>query len=289
MADNLKVLSSDEVAAVPVRTIEIGGVHYPAFILADAEGNPIGSLNGALDIHDADVHKMMFNELFHRHTGTNTTIRVAASAGDTSIDVVNAAGLANGSFLELENGITEPTFPQITNIAGTVLTLDRPIDQDFPIGANVQQISVDMNVAGSLAAPVIFKVEPDNAEYWHIVSFILSATFPNAPADDLFGDQAALTNGCVLRGYSGTTGQYRTFTNWKTNADIKLDMYDLPYTDKAGGTNHGMNGNGDIKNRTGATPHLDSAAGDVIELLIQDDLTGLASFKLKAQGHVEGI
>lgn len=243
---------------------------------------------GALDVHDADIHSAMFNEYFHQHTGVNTTLALDASAEDVEVEFTSVAGFAIGNYLQLENGVVEPTFPRITDITGTTVTLDRPLNYDFLAATStVIQILIDMNITGTLAAPKIFNLVPDNLEHWHIVSFILSATFPTAAADDLFGDLTALTNGCVLRGYNGTTGQYRTFTNWKTNADIKLDMYDLPYTDKAGGTNHGMNGNGDIKNRTGAVPKLDATKGDRLELLIQDDLSSLVTFRLKGQGHIE--
>ncbi|NOQ48192.1 MAG: hypothetical protein GQ576_03500, partial [Methanococcoides sp.] len=264
-------------------------VHYPVYILADENGVPYKSLNGSLNVHQADVHTVITNELFHRHTGISTTVSVAAVPGDTSIDVVSVTGFAQGNFLELENGSVEPTLPVVTDITGTVITLDRPLDQALPIGADVHQISVDMNVVGSLASPIIFSVEPDNAEAWHIVSFILSATFITEADDSKFGNLPALENGCTLRGYNGTYGVYRTFTNWKTNSDIKLDMYDLPYTDKSGGGLFGMNGNGDIRNRTGVAPHINATAGDKIELWIQDDLSGLSSFKLKAQGHIEGV
>ncbi len=42
--DNLNVLESADLGAKPVRTIELAGVHYPVYILADAEGNPYESL-----------------------------------------------------------------------------------------------------------------------------------------------------------------------------------------------------------------------------------------------------
>jgi len=291
MTDNLNVLESGELGAKPVRTVEIAGVHYPVYILADENGVPYESLNGALNVHHADVHMMMFNELFHRHTGTDTTIAVAVVAGDTGFEVADASGFSVGDYMQLSNGIVETTFPRITSILGNIIIGDRPLDQDMPVGADVSQVQVDMNVSGTLANPVIFTVNPDNTEHWHIVSFILSATFSTEADDGKFGNLAALTNGCTLRGYNGTAGVYRTFTNWKTNSDIKLDMYDLPYTDKAGGggSTYGMNGNGDIRNRTGFAPKLDAVAGDRLELLIQDDLSGLASFKLKTQGHVEGV
>ena len=114
----------------------------------------------------------------------------------------------------------------------------------------------------------------------------------NSAADDSkFGSMAVLLRGCVLRGYNATAGQYRTFTDWKTNSDIKMDMFDVVYTDKAGGGDFGTNARGSIKIGTGAVPSLDGVAGDYLELLVQDDLTlagELLLFQLKGQGHIEG-
>jgi len=210
-------------------------------------------------------------------------------AGDTSVTVVDASGLSVGNYLQLENGVLETTFPIITAIVTNTITLDRPLNIAFPIGATVEKILVDMSVVGSLASPQSFKLSPDSDELWHIMSFIISSTFNTAADDSLFGNLPALTNGIILRGYSAAADQYRTFTNWKTNSDIKLDMYDVPYTDKAGSGLFGLNGNGAIYLRTGATPTLDGTAGDYLEVLIQDDLSTLNTLKLKGQGHIEGV
>lgn len=265
--------------------------------LHDGFGNPIGSLKGAIDIHDADVHDVPVNELFHRHTGVSTALAATTIAGvTTSIQVDDGALFNNGDIFQIEetvDGITtiEVTFPTIiTGGTTNTFTLDRPLDNAFGIGASVEVVTTNMAVNGSLVAPVIFQLIPDSLQEWHVVRFLLGMIHAAAADDSRFGDIAGgLQNGCVLRGFDGASGRYRTFTNWKTNSDIKMDMFDLTYTDKAGGGNFGSNGRGSIRDGTGAAPKLDGATGGLLELIVQDDLTTLIDFKLKGQGHIEGL
>ena len=261
--------------------------------LFDGYGNPIGSLGGAIDIHDADVHDVPVNKLFHRHTGTSTTLAAAITGGGTSpstITVVSGVGFTNGDPIQIESAtIIEPTFPTIISGGGTTtLVLDRPIDNNFAIGDSVEQVETNLAVDGSIT-PVAFMVLADIDQVWHIVRFLLAMTHSTAADDGKFGDIAALTNGCVLRGYNGAAGRYRTFTLWKSNFDIKMDMFDVTYTDKAGAGDFGTNARGSIKDGTGAVPKISDPGGDFLELLIQDDLTGLIKLNLKAQGHIEGL
>jgi len=250
---------------------------------------PYKTLSDAVNVHDADVHQVPVNELFHRHTGIQTTLLAGTLVGATGLIVTSAVGFSIGDDLQIQNGVIETTHPRITGILGLQITLDRPLDYAFSIGDSVEVVDTNMAVVGTLAAPVSFKFSPNDVERWHVVSFIIGMVLISAADDSTFGDIAPLLNGCVLRGYNATADQYSTFTNWKTNSDIKMDMYDVPYTDKAGPGLFGLNGNGQIKLRTGATPQLDGTAGDFLELLIQDDLTGLVRYQLKAQGHIEGV
>ena len=260
--------------------------------LFDGAGNPIDSLRGAIDVHDADVHDVPVNELFHRHTGVTTTVAVAVSAGATSITVANGAAFTNGRPFQIESATTvESTFPIIISGGGTnTFTLDRPLDNSFSIGDSVEEVTTNMAVLGTRAAPVSFKLLPDINQEWHIVRFLIAMELTTAGDDSRFGNIAGgLTNGCVLRAYNGATGQYRTFTNWKTNFDIGMDMYDFAYIDKAGSGNFGVRGRGSIKKGTGAVPKLIYSEGSYLELLVQDNLTGLIRFNLKSQGHIKGL
>ena len=241
---------------------------------------------GFLSIHDADVHNIPFNEFFHNHTGVDALLAVAVTAGDTNITVDDATGFVVGDTVQIEDGVIETTFPTITNIASTVFTLDRPLDFSFDINDTVEVVDEGMDVNASLASPVSFKLIPDGTQLWHVISVTISMVHSSAADDSKFGDIAALTNGIVFRGYNGTANRYRTLTNWKTNGDIKLDFGEVTYSDKAGGGAHGTQGIVSIKFRAGAVPSIDGNKGDFLEILIQDDITGLSSIKIKSQGHI---
>jgi len=255
----------------------------------DGSGNSIDSFRGAINIHDACVHHIPVNEYFHRHTGVETTLSVASSAGDTSITVVSATGFNEGDFIQIENGVIETTHPQITDITGTVFTLDRPLDYGFEIGDDVGAVTTNMAVAGTLANPIAFELRPDADQNWHLVRFLIGMAHAGVPDDGKFGGIAGLTNGVVMRGYDAENDQYRTFTLWKTNGDIKMDMYDVDYSEKAPAGENGTSSRGSLKLGTGAVANLNGVNGDYLELLIQDDLTDLTTFRVKGQGHIEGI
>lgn len=259
--------------------------------IQDGYGNPISSLNGALDVHDADVHTIPFNEYFHRHTGISTTLSVASLANATSITVTSSTGMVVGDMLQISNGTIELTFPRITIITGNVLTLDRPLNNAYAIGTIVDVVSINMrSVAGTLTAPISYRLTPNSNQTVHLVRYIFSMTHSTAGDLGLFGNITALTNGVTVRRYDGASGTYKTFTHWNSNADIKDDMYDLEFDTRSGGGGaYGTSGRGSIKDGTGAVPKLDGSVGDYMEILIQDDITGLVRFQIKGQGHIEGL
>ena len=214
---------------------------------------------------------------------------VASSKQDTLIVVTNGGLFSVGDEIQITNGAEGTTFPTITVIATNTLTLDRPLDHAYIIGATVEVVSTNMAVLGTLASPISFKAEPNSSELWHAIRFLFTMTHAAAGDLGLFGNGSALINGVVLRIYKASIDQYGTFTVWKTNSDIKDNMYDVNFdTRSGGGGTYGTTGRGSIKIGTGAVPKVDGADGDFIEMLIQDDLTGLVSFKQKIQGHVEG-
>lgn len=113
----------------------------------------------------------------------------------------------------------------------------------------------------------------------------------NATAGDngLLGNIPALSNGVVMRVYDGATGKFRTISNWKTNSGIVLDGYTVSYAARSGGGGaYGTNANGNIYDNSGAVIRLNGATGDYIEILVQNDLSSLLSFRQRLLGHIEG-
>jgi hypothetical protein len=258
--------------------------------LHDGLGNPLKSFNGAIDIHDSDVHHSFINNYFHQHTATSTTFAVAATAGSTQITLTSAAGFAVGDYLHIQDGVSEIVHPKITVLVGTLATLDRPIDNSYAIGDTITKAILTMNASGTLASPQSFKAFPSATEVWHIDTITLEMTHSSAGDNGLFGNLSALTNGMVLRVYNGTTGLNTTLANWKTNGDIVVDIGNISYSARSGGGgSYGTNSIGNFKGNAGSVVFVDGIAGDYMEILIQDNLSTLNSFRVKVQGHIEGL
>ena len=165
----------------------------------------------------------------------------------------------------------------------TSLTLDRPTDLAYDTTAVIERVSENIAVDGTTT--VISSIEPPPDEVWHITRLVLSMLDATSMDDAKFGGITALQNGVTIRENKDTG--YHTLTNWKANSDMVEDYYDLNYADKAGSGLFGLRGRWTFKNG-GAIVKLDGSLGEKLEILIQDDLTGLVHFGVKAQGHEEG-
>lgn len=257
--------------------------------IISGNGEIINSLDNALDVHDKHVHSFIVNEDVHQHTATSTTLTVAtAGTGvEYQITVVSAVGFTVGDALHIQNGAKEYTHPRITVIAGNVFTLDRRIDLAHPIGTTVTKSILDMSTtAGTLATPVEYWAGPPAGQVWHIHRILFSMVHGTAGDLGLFGDLNPLTNGVLLR--ARVNGTYATLTSWKVNSDIKIDMFDVEFDPRSGGGgSYGTSGRGSF-DKTGAVLRLDGDTNDQFEIYVQDDITLLDSFTMKAQGHLEG-
>jgi len=263
--------------------------------LQDSSGNTAGlhempSGGYAVDVHVAHVHDDLFLHYFHNHTGASTTLDGAVSKGDTQVVVTSATGISVGDILELESGTTHiHLYRTVTVAAGTTITLDAPVPQDLASGSNVIEVAFNMVVAGTLSSPVAYTVLPAAGEVIHIERILIELVHNGAADDSKFGDKAALANGVHLRVNRNSGESYEDLTNWKLNKDIKEDMFDVDYTDKAGSGKYATSGRWTIST-SGAIIRLDGDNGDTFEVLIQDAMAGggtLVDFQMKAQGHFE--
>ena len=258
----------------------------------DGYGNPIRSFGGALNTHDACSHHFVYNQFLHYDTATTTTLSVAASSGDNQLNFTDTSSYSVGDEIKLENGSLEPVFFEIKVIVANLVTVNTPIAFDHPIGADVTKIHTNLATAGltvgaTLADPTIFTSHVPAGAIVHITNMSVVMTDTAAMDFTTFGGMVALINGCVLRAKSdGVTGSY---TNWKHNLDLDSDAFPVRYQDKVGGGEFGLSAVYQIKEATGSIVYLDGSKNDTFELLAQDSLEGLTNFKIKLQGHYEGI
>lgn len=256
----------------------------------------IEQFRGALNVHQADVHRFPVNTHFTTDLANTTTVTPASVAGATQIDVADTTGFVVGRTITIVDGVTQEINGAIVTVVAAgapgTLTLDRPLDFPYPIGAIVSQVDEDISsIVGTLAAPISYRLAPPAGEIWHILRVLISSTFATAADDSKLGNiSGGVVNGIVLR--QNLAIGNRTITNWKTNADMKRDMFDLTYTDRAGGggggSQYGMNGRWTFK-AVDFVPELVGDDGDFMEFLVQDDLTSLGTFEVHGQGHKVGL
>jgi len=246
----------------------------------------VSSYREVMNVNSAWVHRKIVNETFYRKTGVESDLTVAASAGDTSLTVVNGALFTVGNDLKVcEEATQEIGLLRITAIAGNVLTLDRPIANDYPVGTTICEVVSNMAVAGNLAAPVSFVIRPPSSTIWQITRFLISIADGSPMDDGLFGGVSSLTNGVAIRTTS-SAGRTVVLSNWKNNGDIKLDMYDVEYSDKAPAGEYGLRGRWSL---TKAEMVIEIDGDDPlqnIEVMVQDNISALTNFRIRAQGRV---
>jgi len=251
----------------------------------------ITSYRGSLNVNNAWVNRKIVNESFHEHDTATTNPTTGITVGDTDVTVDSVAGFSVGDVIKLEEdvsgvGIQEIGVLTITIIAGSVLTFDRPISNDYTTAATIERVVTNMAVSGTLANPVIFQIDPPLGTIWQFTRILISMTHTAAGDDGKFGGIAALTNGVSFRATSAA-GRTVTYANWKTNGDMSLDMFDVVYTDKAPAGANGTKGRWTFT-KAEVVAEIDGDASPIqqLEVLIQDDLTGLTSFQIKGQGRV---
>jgi hypothetical protein len=246
---------------------------------------------GALNIHDLDNHRRILVAPFTQRDSVVDTLAVAASVGDTAVTVTNGAQFTVGQEVFIEEGnVYQPGTVVITLISVNILTLDRPLDSAYTTSATVEVVNTNLvtTTPGSLGAPQIFCLRPPpggDQSVWHIDRLLISATSASALDDSKFVSINPLPNGLTMRELKS---QNFTLNNWKTNSEMRLSFYDISYVDKTGGGLNGMSGRYTFK-RVDTIVEIDGSQGEELQLLVQDDLTGITSLKVTAQGHFAAL
>ena len=233
---------------------------------------------------------------FHKHGSTSQFLGAASTAGANVLTLSSSGSFSTGMQIEINSseGIFNSDYRSIVATNGRTITVDSPVDCRYSTAASILRVACGMNIANEggsaigTSNPATFFLDTPINETWVVDEIIVSICDDRKPDDSRFGGLNALSNGCVLR--LRTSTGLRTLANWKTNGDMVRDMYDVDFRDGAGEEEED-NGIYGIRGRwlfTKIKDHivLDGSSHERIELLIQDNLSGLADFRIKGQGRV---
>ncbi len=270
--------------------------NQPQVILGNQDGVPLDTPTGesgdnVLGVHVEHLHQTQWLHSSYTNEAASDTLNGAVTAGDKVITLNDATGFLAGDIISLSLGTVHThQYRKIISIATNDLTLDAEVDINLTDGSTVQEVSNNMALQDGSSTPVVFSAFTVPGEKIDIMRMILTMSHKSQGTDDAFGSLTALTNGIHIRKNNGD-GTYETLGIWKKNQDIRGDMYDLSYSDKAGPSLFGTSTRWSIFDGTGSVVNINGTNGESVEVVVQDNLTAstneLSTLFINWQGHIE--
>lgn len=246
--------------------------------------------NGALPVNVQDQTTPIFGLYFLKPTGLPTTLASGTSVDDRTVTVASSANFSVGNQVGIFSSVSGGGrffFAEVLSISVNDITIDTPLDHTFAVGDAVIAADKNMNVDGS-STPQIFELQGggvDSGICVDIVRLLVSMECSSAVDLSKFGNLSKLTNGVVLR---KKDGEYRNIFNVKSNSEISEECYDITFYESLNPSQgiDGMTARCTFggQSKRGAVVRLEP--GETLQLIIQDNLTGLVNFSIKAHGHI---
>lgn len=247
--------------------------------------------SGGVPVNIQDQTTRPLDLYFLQQKGIPTTLNAPTAIDDTTIIVTSRDSINAGDFIGIFSGTSLEDhfyFAEVLSASADTVELDSPLDFAFDSLDPVISTSREMNVNGAGDFQT-FSVTNGTAattieiDLTRILFHMITATGPNIAE---FGDLTALTRGIVLRRNNGVK---QNIWNAKSNGDFLTLMYDVSFYYAAGPGPQGSDGVGGRFSFAGQDKHgvtVRLAGGESLDLIIQDDLSGLTSFRMIAEGHI---
>ena len=241
--------------------------------------------NVALLDQTTDAVIFKFNKI-----AESTTLAEATILNSNKLVLADTTGVGQNTYIIVFSPITERIYKgYVLSVSVDTLTMDTPLDSEFPIGAFVDLTTTNFMVDGSSTTQT-FGLRGVSPSPVGVTVDITRLIFhcQTGTAIDLakFGDiDGGLTNGLVLRVRDGRN--FNVF-NVKTNGELAALMFDF---NARAATNPQQGVDGFLSRMTFAGQNKIGVAirlvpGDDLEFIIQDDLTSLDLFEVTAEGHI---
>jgi len=248
-----------------------------------------GTNEGAVDVYVQDQTTQVI-DLYFTQLKNNISLVNDASAGDRSIIISSINIPVQEDVVCLKEGrrFSQPEIVSVTALGGNLynVTLDTPLDFDYTTSGNYGLRIYEMNVDGS-TTPQFFDVSIEGLDEtigWDIYAISCTMTDSTDMDSSTFGGLPALTNGLYL--YL-SDGENKNIFNAKSNSELHLRTDIEEYTPKAPAGSYGYHFEKLIRDRNGVALRVQPHNGttSTLSFVVQDDLTGLNSFKCVAKGH----
>lgn len=242
--------------------------------------------NGGIPVNVQDQTTRAFSIKANVVIDNTITLATVPTVNGYTVDLTAGHGVSPGdnlAFLE-QNGAAQLYFGNVLAVSGGVITLDGPVPYGFTVGGTTVFTYRNNIVDDGSLTPVVYGISNFFTEAVDITRLIFHITDATSMDDAKFGGGSALTRGVLLRKNNGD-GTYINYWNVKTNGGLGELAYDKTYDEKAPAGVYGVT----VRlSYAGPSKHgvaIRLEPGQSLEMLNQDDQTGLLSFGVTFQGH----
>jgi len=248
---------------------------------------PLKEPNGGMPVNIQDQTSPAIILPLVRKIGTTTTT-AATVIGLYTFQVASVSGMVIGQHVRIINPSADKFYSgTILTINGLIITVDNPINYVLASGSEVTFSTTNMNVDGSVT-PVSFRLRtgiPSIPSVIDVTRIIISCTTTSAVSLNKFGNLNPLTRGILFRRHND---EIFNIFNIKTNGELAGIAYDVtPWvaSNPAQGTD-GFSSRLTFADQEKMGVVLRIGSEGNLEMLVQDNLTSLTSFKVMVEGHV---
>lgn len=251
--------------------------------ITDNDGEIIDITEGSLPVILQDQHTDPADFYFTKSIA-DTTLSTVAVVDNTYVTVANVTGASAGKALTIFGTNSRVLQAVIISVNGNNININVPVDKAYPSGSKVEFGDWNMNVDGSTTRQV-FKMCPPAGVKWDIAQVIFTIQDDAAMDDGKFGGITYLTNGLVLR---KTDGIKKNVFVVSSNGGFAERGCIIRYSDKAPAGSYGFTAQKKFggQDNSGVVIRLDGSLNDCLEVIIQDNLTGLQKLSVTCQGHI---
>lgn len=246
-----------------------------------------------LDVNVQDQTTPPFDLFFLRPTGPPTTLLADLATNAITVQVQDPTFFTAGTYV----GILDPEHnlwyfgEQNGAVSGNTFFVNTPIDHSFKAGLSVHSFSRDLNQTATIFTPLIYEMRLGGGDASLDITRLMFSIIAVTAVDLLkFGDLASLNNGLVIRKkeWDGAEFTYRNIFNVRNNGELANLCFDYDPHAKTNpvqgidGCNFRLTYAGQDKHGVAIRLH----PKDSLECIIQDDLAGLTTFRVLAEGHI---
>jgi len=237
--------------------------------------------NGGVPVNIQDQTTESIDMYLCKNNGTTNPTN-PISLDDKTITVDSVTGAVIGDCIDIKEGAR---FFQgiITDITGSVISFASPVDYAFTENAIVYFGEWDLAQANGSVTPVTYYLQPPANATYDIYSITISITDNDTMDDSKFGGITQLTNGLVGRIDDGYTKQLFLISN---NAGFREYGFDIEYPTKVPAGIYAISGKKNYHSNNGVALRIDGSTDDTINVIVQDNLTGLSKFAIVVHGHI---